>query len=484
MMKRKEEDPETQLLRQLQWCTRTLAQHPHLWSNTKVSTAIDSLRKGSRSRKRKRDPLYQPPNRSKRRQGWPQLSKVLRNTSGHASAGHASSGRASSGTDYLSFASHDPKKTTTQAHQSEMPCNTREDLHDPYEATNVSPSQVSQEASDLQTSDLQTITSQPHQSEDTSEDTPDIARSTQEVSHTSQAANVTSSQISQEASDLQTSTSQPHQSEDTSEDTLGMPCNTGGVSHTPREAENITSSQISQETSDPKTVTTQAHPLEDITEHSSEIPCNTREVSHTHVTLLQVHETQSAAQVIQEPSLGEAARSHVSCESDTSLICPEHPMTIELAVELVCYYSQQLYQPPQRLYIEVVHSIRDGTKIQDSMEDALKTIRWGELAETSSARQQKSVIYNLLEHIAVSTWLDQQISHAEQNFRTARNKPYTSRAATTKVLDSIFGKKDQTGQRDHLNTIRYRGNVLRDRLVSHIGLGILFSPVAIGEKHL
>ncbi|KAL4947490.1 hypothetical protein BDW69DRAFT_178313 [Aspergillus filifer] len=420
MMKKKEEDPETQLVRRLQWCTRMLAQHPHLWSNTKVSTAIDSLHKGSRSRKRKRDPLYQPSNRSKRRQGWPQLSKVLRNTSGHAP----------SRTDSLSFASHDPKITNIQAHQSEMPCNTQEVLHSPREATNVTPSQVSQEESDLQTT-----TSQPHQSEDTSEGTSDIARSTQEVSHTSEATNVTPSQVSQEASD-------------------------------------------------PRTVTTQAHPLEDISEHSSEIPRNTREVSQTHVTLLQVHETQEAAQVIQEASLGEAARSHVSGESDTSPICPEHPMTIELAVELVCYYSQQLYEPPQRLYIEVVHSIRDGTKIQDSMEDALKTVRWEELAETSSARQQKSVIFSLLEHIAVSTWLDQQITLAEQNFRTARNKPYTTRAATTKVLDSMFGKKDQTGQRDHLNTIRYRGNVLRDRLVSHLGLGILFSPVVWYRIHL
>ncbi|KAL3468677.1 hypothetical protein BJX99DRAFT_242939 [Aspergillus californicus] len=167
----------------------------------------------------------------------------------------------------------------------------------------------------------------------------------------------------------------------------------------------------------------------------------------------------------------------MSPAKDTSPICPEHPMTIELAVELVCYYSRQLYEPLQRLYIEVVHSIQNGTKIQDSMEDALKTVRWEELAETSSARQHKSVIFSLLEHIAVSTWLDQQISLAEQNFRTARNKPYTTRAATTKVLDSMFGKKDQTGQRDHLNTIRYRGNVLRDMLVSHLGLGILFSPV-------
>ncbi|KAL4954938.1 hypothetical protein BDW69DRAFT_130768 [Aspergillus filifer] len=467
-MKKKEEDPETQLVRRLQWCTRMLAQHPHLWSNTKVSTAIDSLHKGSRSRKRKLDPLYQPSNRSKRRQGWPQLSKVLRNTSG----------RAPSGTDSLSFASHDPKITTIQAHQSEMPCNTQEVLHSPREVTNVTSSQISQEASDLQTT-----TSQPHQSEDTSEGTSGITRSTQEVSHTSEATNVSPSQISQEASDLQTTTSQPHQSEDTSEGTSGITRSTQEVSHT-SEATNISPSQVPQEASDPKTVTTQTHPLEDISEHSPETPRNTQEVSHTHVALLQVHETQDAAQVIQEASLGEAARSHVSGKSDASPICPEHPMTIELAVELVYYYSQQLYEPPQRLYIEVVRSIRDGTRIQDSMENALKTVRWEELAETSSARQQKSVIFSLLEHIAVSTWLDQQISLAEQNFRTARNKPYTTRAATTKVLDSMFGKKDQTGQRDHLNTIRYRGSVLRDRLVSHLGLGILFSPVAIGEKHL
>ncbi|KAL4860465.1 hypothetical protein BDV12DRAFT_107168 [Aspergillus spectabilis] len=353
-------DLETSLLQGLQWCTKLLAQYPHLRSNTKVSTAINSLYEGSprprMSRKRKRqDPLYQPSKPFKRREAFPISSNARREISRHAISGTDSS---------CSSASHeasDPRTTTTQAHQSK-------------DTTNATLQEVSQEA--------------PHNSCDAATNT-----TPQEDSHRTLHGAAST-----------------HASQDNSRE------NPAHISHASRELSPDATSDASRET---------------------------------------------------------------SCDPDTGPISCDHPMTIPLAVKLVHHYSQQLYEPPQRLYTEVVRSIQADIEIKDGiMRDVLKTILWKDLIETPFARQQKLVIFNLLEHMGVSEWFERQVCLAQETFHTARHRPYKPRAAATKVLDNILGdRKDQKDQRQRIHKVNSRGKVLRYSLVKHLKLGILFSPL-------
>ncbi|KAL3468877.1 hypothetical protein BJX99DRAFT_97514 [Aspergillus californicus] len=213
----------------------------------------------------------------------------------------------------------------------------------------------------------------------------------------------------------------PHNSRDAATNTTSHEIirNPQEISHTPHKAANATPQEDSHKTFREAAST---HAFQG---KSRENPAH---ISHTSREL--------------SPDATSDASRETSCDPDASPISCDHPMTIPLAIQLVHHYSQQLYEPPQRLYTEVVRSIQDDIEIKDGiMRDVLKTILWRDLIETSFARQQKLVIFNLLEHMGVSEWFERQVCHAQETFHTARHQPYKPRAAATKVLDIYWETK-------------------------------------------
>ncbi|PIG69510.1 hypothetical protein AARAC_011498 [Aspergillus arachidicola] len=173
--------------------------------------------------------------------------------------------------------------------------------------------------------------------------------------------------------------------------------------------------------------------------------------------------------------------SHNASANDENTSCA-HPITVAIAIDIIYQFSQELYEPPQHIYTEIVRSVQEDVQIQWSDDRS-----WRDIIEKSFFKAHRYVIFNLLEYIGASEWFDKQVSIAQESFLTKKHQPIKRSTAAGKVLDNIWERcnprlnnvssKLQKAQRQRIWLQLHRGRELRSRLAKRLGLGILFSPI-------
>ncbi|KAL3470242.1 hypothetical protein BJX99DRAFT_52249 [Aspergillus californicus] len=187
---------------------------------------------------------------------------------------------------------------------------------------------------------------------------------------------------------------------------------------------------------------------------------------------------QKATSPLQEQPHG---TSHEASKTDQDTP-PYNPLiTIPGAVDIIHKFSTPLYETPQHVYVEIVRSIQERVDIQQSDDRT-----WKNIVETSFFKTQKHKILTLLEYIGASDWFDKQISTLQQSCLTKKGQPIESSTAAGRVLNNIWkehnlhlGKipcKMQKEERARIWSQLHRGRDLRNQIVKHLGVGILFSP--------